>query len=119
MAQPNTALPVYSLDWQPQLGADALVEGYDDIGQCIKIILLTRKGSDPHRPDFGSDLWRYIDYPQNRAVPHLVREAVDALRRWEPRLTGVTVSVAHNIGNIVLTVTWTAVLGGGTTQVEL
>ncbi|MGS8561393.1 GPW/gp25 family protein, partial [Salmonella enterica] len=40
---------------------------------------------DPHRPLFGSNLWRYIDYPIERAIPHVVRESVEAIRMWEPR----------------------------------
>jgi ABC-type phosphate transport system permease subunit len=52
-------------------------------------------------------------------TPYLVREAVDALRLWEPRLTDVSVSVAFDVAQVILTVTWTAALSGWTTQVVL
>ena len=62
------------------------VTDIDDINQCIHIIILTPKGSDPHRPLFGCDQDKYIDAPVNVVRPHLVREATDALRMWEPRI---------------------------------
>jgi phage baseplate assembly protein W len=81
--------------WQPALGRDGEVAGLDDLRQAIAIILRTPRGSDPLRPEFGSNLHLYIDYPVNRARPHLVRETVDALRRWEPRLSVVSVAVSQ------------------------
>jgi len=79
--------------WQPALGRDGEVVGLDDLRQAVAIILLTPTGSDPLRPEFGSDLHRYIDYPINRARPHLVRETVAAIRRWEPRVAVLRVTV--------------------------
>ena len=67
----------------------------DDLRQAIAIILRTPRGSDPLRPEFGSNLHLYIDYPINRARPHLVRETVEAIRRWEPRLSVVRVAVTQ------------------------
>jgi hypothetical protein len=72
--------------WQPALGRDGYVEGIDDIRQAIAIILRTPQGSDPLRPDFGNRVWMYLDYPIDRARPHIVRETVEAIRRWEPRV---------------------------------
>ncbi|WP_395060408.1 GPW/gp25 family protein [Polaromonas sp.] len=71
-----------------------LVTDIQDLDQCIRIILTTPKGSDPHRPLFGSNLHLYIDYPVNSARPHIVREAVNALREWEPRIEVVKVAVS-------------------------
>ncbi len=81
--------------WQPALGGNGEVTGLEDLRQAIAIILRTPRGSDPLRPEFGSNLHLYIDYPVNRARPHLVRETVDALRRWEPRLSVVSVAVSQ------------------------
>jgi len=78
---------IKSVDWQFKLNdIGNAAEGIDDIGQCIKIILMTRKGSNPHRPEFGSDIWQYIDYPINEAVPNIIREAYDAITLWEARV---------------------------------
>ncbi|WP_434632061.1 GPW/gp25 family protein [Chromobacterium sp. CV08] len=89
---------ISSLHWQPALqprdgkpGANTvdIVENLDDIHQALRIILGTPKGSDPLRPEFGSDLLRYLDYPVDRARPHVVREAVAAISHplyGEPRI---------------------------------
>lgn len=108
--------------WQPRLGADGqVVEGLADIAQCIGIILTTVKGSDPHRPEFGSDCWKYIDWPIDQAAPHLVREAVLAIERWEPR--AILVSVVPVLANarVTLQVTWRIAPGAleQTTEVQL
>ncbi|ACI98548.1 GPW/gp25 family protein [Rhodospirillum centenum] len=93
--------------WQPRLGAGGqVVEDLADIAQCIAIILLTPKGSDPHRPEFASDCWKYIDWPVDQAVPHLVREAVLAIERWEPRVILVGVEPVIENARITLRVTW-------------
>ncbi|PIQ25427.1 baseplate protein [bacterium (Candidatus Blackallbacteria) CG13_big_fil_rev_8_21_14_2_50_49_14] len=76
-----------TLHWQPSLEGEGIVEGVEDVRQCIRIILETPLGSDPLRPDFGSNLRNYVDHPIDRARPHVVRETVEAIRKWEPRCT--------------------------------
>lgn len=91
--------------WQPALEGDGFVEGLQDIQQCISNILTTPVGSQPLRPDFGSNLHLYIDWPINRARPHIVRETVDALRKWEKRITVTRVNVEQaGDARLVLTV---------------
>ena len=70
-----------------------IVTGADDVNQCIYIILTTPRGSDPQRPLFGSDIYRYIDYPVNSARPYIAREVIAALGRDEPRIRVVRVNV--------------------------
>ena len=84
-----------------------------DVEQCIRIILTTPKGSDPHRPLFGSDLHLYVDHPVNSARPHIVREAVMALMTWEPRIdvVNVTVSLA-DLAALACEVEWTFAVAG-------
>lgn len=75
------------VDWQPKLNyIGEISEGIDDINQCIAIILTTQKGSVPHRPNFGSDICKYIAYPVNEAVPNIIRETIDAIKKWETRI---------------------------------
>lgn len=109
---------IQATDWQPKLGElGAIVEALDDIDQCIRIILTTPRGSVPHQPDFGSDLWRYVDWPLQAALPHIVRETVDQVARWEPRVevTGVTVEEGATPGELVVRIERRLrVLGGGT-----
>ena len=97
---------IRSIHWQPALGSFAVAEGVDDIDQAIRVILGTPRGSDPHRPDFGTNLWRYIDRPVDQAVPHVVREVVEALKKWEPRCTLVLVEPATDQSHVTVNVVW-------------
>ena len=77
-------LPVW---WSQKVGAiGQVVTDADDIHQCLRIIMLTRKGQDIHRPAFASNLPDYIDYPIQSAKPHVIRETFLAIRAWEPRV---------------------------------
>jgi phage baseplate assembly protein W len=107
MTTPIPYTSITAAHWQPALGTSGeVVEGLRDIDQSIRIILTTPKGADAHRPDFGSDLHLYIDWPVNRVTPHLVRETVDALRRWETRISVVQVQVLIEGAQIRVRVQW-------------
>ncbi|MBB5017423.1 hypothetical protein HNQ59_000687 [Chitinivorax tropicus] len=82
---------ISSIHWQPALNQPDVVEAEADISQSIRVILTTPKGSVPHRPQFGSNLHRYLDQPIDRALPQLVRETTEAIRDWEPRCTLIKV----------------------------
>jgi uncharacterized protein len=93
MDAPALLSEIRDADWQPKLGeVGAVVEGVADIDQSIRTILTTPKGSLPFQPDFGSDLWRYLDWPMAQARPHIVRHAVEAIAMWEPRVEVTEVS---------------------------
>jgi phage baseplate assembly protein W len=84
---------IQSADWSLALGdIGAVVQGPDDVAQCIVIIFNTPKGSDPLRPTFASDLWKYVDRPINRTIPAIVREATDAITLWEPRISLISLT---------------------------
>ncbi|MGY1949450.1 GPW/gp25 family protein [Pseudomonas pergaminensis] len=107
MTTPTPYTSITAAHWQPALGTSGeVVEGLRDIDQAIRIILTTPKGSDAHRPEFGSDLHLYIDWPTNRVTPHLVREAVDAIRRWETRVSVVQVQVSIDVEHVTVRVQW-------------
>lgn len=63
-----------------------IVEGGDDIAQCVDAILNTIPGSDPLRPDFGSNVYQYVDRPINEVQPMLIYAIVTSISRWEKRL---------------------------------
>jgi phage baseplate assembly protein W len=102
------------LDSSTQTGAPAsgignVVQGLADINQCIAIILSTPKGSDPLRPTFACDLWRWLDAPITIARAAIVREIVEAITIWEPRVRVVSVVVnlvAWTQSNLSVTLTW-------------
>lgn len=83
-----------------------VLQGIEDIHQCIVNILMTQKGSDVLRPEFGSDHFRYIDYPEDIAVPHFVREITTALQRWENRIEVNSVEVSGEAPYFTFTVYW-------------
>lgn len=107
---------VKSSEWSISLaGPGQIVQGLDDIRQCINIILFTRKGTDPLRPRFGVGVFEYIDKPVNVAIPNMRREIIDAINEFEPRveilkITGsltesskVNFNIKYKIANSVLT----------------
>lgn len=75
-------------NWQISLeDTSQVVEDLEDIGQCVYTILATVKGSDPLRPAFGSDVYKYLDLPVQAANLKLMAEVYYALERWEKRIT--------------------------------
>ena len=108
----KTLNTITSVHWQPELGnPGSIVEGLSDLKQSIQIILLTPKGSDPHRPNFGCDIYKYIDWPVNQITPYLVREAIEALKYWEPRISLIQVTVNIDDSQVTLQVKWKAADG--------
>lgn len=84
-----------------------VVTDADDINQCIDIILHTPLGSDPHRPNFGSDLEQYIDWPLSAARPRIAREVQRALGLWEPRINVLQVRAqSTSIAQLLVPITW-------------
>ncbi len=110
------------VDWQCKLnGIGGIAEGVEDINQCIAIILQTQKGSDPHRPTFGSDIIKYVDYPINVAKPNIIRETIDAITLWETRVKVNKTEVEIDDSSILIKVEWTLKSGkaSGTAEVNL
>ena len=55
--------------------------------QNIRVILTTPKGSDVHRPEFGSELYRFIDQPLTALTAGKIKAyIVDEIERWETRV---------------------------------
>jgi phage baseplate assembly protein W len=113
---------ITSVDWSLKLGAiGEIVQGPDDVEQCLQIILTTPKGSDPLRPTFGADLWQYIDYPIDAAIPSLVREVTEAITLWEPRVKLVSITATPDpitIGDLAINIVWRLQLGSRPTPVR-
>lgn len=63
------------------------LSGIAHLRQSIEDILTTPLGSRRMRPDYGSQLRRYVDLPINEGWKSAVQaEVARALGRWEPRL---------------------------------
>ena len=128
-----TLADIKSADWslmldtagQPGSGMGSVVAGIGDVDQCIAIILTTPKGADVLRPTFGTDLWKYIDAPIGQAAPAVVREVVQSITRWEPRVkvlsvttTPVTQSTNQAGARVEITVAWQLSLGTASASVR-
>ena len=103
--------------WSPSLKTHGeVLEGVDDIAQCIEIILLTPKGSIPHRPNFASDIPSLVDLPQTAIGPRLIAAVYDAILTWEPRVELVKVAIDFNsnddYGKVDLYIDWRLKTGG-------
>ena len=90
----NIESPVWTLSLN---GGGAITEGLDAIKQCLNVIVRTTKGTDPLRPEFGCDLYKYADQPLNTAIPNMKMAMMDAVAMWEPRIK--VTSIAHNLGD--------------------
>ncbi|MCO5238875.1 MAG: GPW/gp25 family protein [Chitinophagaceae bacterium] len=78
---------IKSVDWQlSTVGVGAVAQGVQDVRQCIDTILRTTPGTDPLRPQFGSNIYQYVSKPVNVAVPGVVKAIIDALDLWENRV---------------------------------
>lgn len=82
----------------------AIVEGIEDITQCIYTILTTIPGSDPLRPSFGSDVYRYLDKPHTGAKAQIIYAATVAIGRWEKRLEVTRCNVTRTETRTVITI---------------
>lgn len=84
-------------NWQININDPAtIVEGADDIAQCIYIIMNTVPGSDPLRPTFGSNIYKHLDRPINEVQPMLIYDATTAIEQWEKRITVNKCTIAQN-----------------------
>lgn len=108
------------VDWQYKLnGIGSIAEGVEDINQCIAVILSTQKGSVPHRPTFGSDILKYVDYPVNIAKANIIRETIDAITLWEKRVKVDSVTVEINQTQINIKVQWSLTDGNVSDSMEV
>lgn len=92
------------------LGSGVIAEGLASLRQCISIILRTSLGSDPMRPYFGSEIFKYADAPVTLAIPNVKACILTALAQWEKRIE--VTNVAHNLlglGHIEYGITYTIV----------
>jgi len=126
-----TLVDIQSVDWSLELDSTAgdgpgsgignVVQGLADINQCIAIILTTPKGTDPFRPDFACDVWKYVDKPLTLSLPQIVREVTEAITKWEPRVTLISVVPEaldpndQGGAHLSIDITWQLALGGTVT----
>lgn len=68
----------------------------ESVRQMIRVILLTRPGEQLMRPEFGAGIGRFLHEPNTVETRRRIRDViVEALARWEPRITVDEVEVAE------------------------
>lgn len=108
-----TLADVVSNDWTPSASDPTkLVQDVDAISQNILIIITTVPGSDPLRPTFGADIYRWLDRPVNLALPNIILEAVNAIRAWEPRVEVTKVQRKVEESRILINIVWRDIRSG-------
>ncbi|HTQ09533.1 MAG TPA: GPW/gp25 family protein [Fimbriimonadaceae bacterium] len=76
-------------------GRIELVHQEQDVEEAIRMILLTRKGERPMRPEFGCQIHDLVFDPSDAATAGLARRYVqEALLRWEPRISVLNVTAS-------------------------
>ena len=80
------------------------LSGLDHLRQSIRDILTTPVGSRVMRRDYGSRLFQLVDAPVNRrTIVDIYAATIEALLRWEPRITPRRVSIAASeTGRVVI-----------------
>ncbi|HWA84378.1 MAG TPA: GPW/gp25 family protein [Fimbriimonadaceae bacterium] len=74
-------------------GRIELVHQEQDVEEAIRMILMTRKGERPMRPEFGCQIHDLVFDPNDAATAGLARRYVqEALMRWEPRIAVLNVT---------------------------
>lgn len=97
---------IVSVDWQlSTAGYGRIVQGTDDVQQCLGIIFTTQKGSDPLRPDFGIDILSWMDRPINIAAPGIINEMLRGVI-YEPRISVTAIQAFEESAKITFKVTW-------------
>lgn len=68
-----------------QADTSQYVEGIEDVKQCWQNIMFTIPGTIPLQPEFGCDLFKYLDKPNTDSFGKVRNVIIAALERWEPR----------------------------------
>lgn len=76
-------------------GRIELVHEEADVEEAIRIVLGTRKGERPMRPEFGCEIHDLVFAPNDPSTIGLARRyAQESLLMWEPRIDAVDVQAA-------------------------
>jgi phage baseplate assembly protein W len=89
--------------------------GIDDVKQCVVLLVTTPKGSDPLRPNFGLDIFSFLDKPSNQ-LAGIKKDILQQIANYEPRITKVdNITVANDVlGKVNISIKFTSVYGSAT-----
>lgn len=109
-------------NWSPRLGAfGEIVTDLEDIAQAIRIIGTTRLGERPLEPEFGSEIYRWIDAPLDVARANIPVAIYTSIGRWEPRviINSVQVDIAPSMAGLVILIDWSLAVTPSVSNFEL
>jgi len=86
----------------------------EEVAQAVRLILTTRPGERPLRPEFGANLDRFAFEGKNTTTRNLIRrEVVSSLLEWEPRISDVEVELSQGAqGELFADVSYRLASGG-------
>jgi phage baseplate assembly protein W len=102
MATSNSAATIYGkgIAFPPRIGADgrlAWSAGEANVRENLSVLLLTEPGERIRLQSFGAGLRRFLFEPNTPGTRQAIVEEIDtAIRRWEPRVSLESVSVAED-----------------------
>lgn len=109
--------PVWGLSIQ---GGGAIAEGLASIRQCIDLIVRTTKGTDPLRPLFGSDMYKYVDYPIDKSIPLIKKAILESIALWEGRVNITSINhTLSGVSNIIFVINYKLVDGTLTDSISI
>ena len=96
--------------WQMSLAEQgAIVEGIDDIQQCLETIILTEQGSQPLMPEFGANVYSAVDAPASDVLRIIKTTITEQIARYEPRAVVVSLAVKRDgLEKVKVSLTWKA-----------
>ncbi len=98
---------IISTNWQLSIkGPGQIAQGLDDINQGLLTLCSTRKYTSPLSPDKGLDLLAWQDKPVMVKAPGLVKEIIEQVALYEPRINLQAVQYTPGIGKIVFRLVW-------------
>jgi phage baseplate assembly protein W len=115
-----TLSDIRSSYWQlSRTVAGAVAVGQAAIQQCIDTILLTQRGSAVLMPTFGIDIMSLIGQPIDRVKADLVRDIIDQIEEFEPRvsISSITATLRGDNSQLEVQIIWSSASGTGTNNV--
>jgi len=82
------------------------------IRRSLLNLLLTKKGSRPFYPEYGSTIFNFLFEPNSAFTVHNIKESISStIKRFEPRVTlknvdvkiedhGITLNMSYTINNV-------------------
>lgn len=107
---------------EPALGRFYTLTEQEEIAQSVRMILTTRQGERPCRPEFGTNLDRFVFENMDTTTCNLIRqEVVASLQHWEPRIWMIQVTFEHHpeAGMLLIQITYQICDTGISDQVDL